>query len=168
MHSETASPASSHEPRRSLLRYGLTVAGPRDAVINILINGPICWSLLRSAPTVPWLGPLSVESFMGPMFFLLFSLATFFGVLNGVLQRRSGRSGPPFAPAQAWVVKAAGWAALYGVTALILFLTAIHLINYAWPDTTLSGWSLIVLQTSLSAVLGYFVQLNGVLKSGSL
>jgi hypothetical protein len=168
MLSESTSPVTRFEARRSLLRYGLTVAGPRDAVINILINGPICWSLLRSVEAVPWLGPLSIEGFMGPMFFLLFSLATFFGVLNGVLERRSGRSGPPLDPQTPWKAKATGWAALYGAAALALFLVAIHLADHLWPTTTISGWSLIVLQTSLSAVLGYLVQLNGVLKSASL
>ena len=168
MLSETASPAASRQPQRSLLRYGLTVAGPRDAVINVLINGPICWSLLRSVEAVPLLGPLSVEGFMGPMFFLLFSLATFFGVLNGVLERRSGRSGPPLDPKTAWMGKAAGWAVLYGSAALGLFLIAIHVLHRVWPDMTITGWTLIFLQTSLSAVLGYLVQLNGVLKCASL
>jgi hypothetical protein len=168
MLSETASAQANYKPPRSLLRYGLTIAGPRDAVINLLINGTICWNLLRSVESVPLLGPLSVESFMGPMFFLLFSLATFFGVLNGVIERRSGRSGPPLDSATPWLAKAVGWGLLYGVTALALFLLAIHLADRVWPTATLSGWSMIVLQTLLSAVLGFLVQVNGVLKSASL
>ncbi len=149
----------------TLWRFALTVAGPRDAVINVLINGPVCWYFLHSQASVPLTGRFSVEIFLGPMAFLLFSLATFFGVMNGVLFLRSGAAGPDVRPREPWRGPAIRLALTNGLAALAILLVAVHAIAWRWPRATISGWQLIGLQTALSAALGYCVQVNGVLRS---
>jgi hypothetical protein len=152
----------------SLLRFALTVAGPRDALINLIINAVIPWFFLRRAQSVPLLGWFSVEIFLAPMFFLLFSLATFFGIMNGVIQRQNGWSGEALDHSVGWRRWALGTGLTYGFAACSIFLLGIHLLDHFRPGLAIPAVALIVLQATLSAVLGYCVQVHGVLASRRL
>ncbi len=152
----------------TLRRFALTVAGPIDAAINLLLNGAICWFFLRSATSLPLTGSFSAESFLAPMFFLLFCLATYFGIRNGVIQRQNGLSGQPLAHDVRW----RGWAIRlgisYGLSACTVFLIAIHLLDGIFPGLVIPARGLVLFQALLSAALGYCVQAYAVIKTAAL
>ena len=151
-----------------LRRFALSVAGPADALINIALNAAIPWYFLRTVSELPLWGWFSVAVFLGPMFFLLFWLATYFGIRNGVLQRKSGAAGNALAHDVPW----RGWAMcrglLYGSGACLAFLIAIRGIDRLWPGLAMPAVALNVLQATLAGLLGYAVQVHGVLMSARL
>jgi len=71
-------------PPPGLRRYAWLVAGPRDLVINGVINGVIAWFLYRGYAEVPLVTGHSVFSMLVPMTFILSFATTFFGYLSGL------------------------------------------------------------------------------------
>ncbi|HEX4129666.1 MAG TPA: hypothetical protein VHZ24_06460 [Pirellulales bacterium] len=149
----------------TLWQYGLRITGPLDALINLALNGTIVWYFARGDVAIPLLGSPSVEAFLTPMFFLLFTLATFFGIRNGVTARRKGWAGEPLVPGVRWARWAWRRGLLLGLLAAAVFQVAIRLINHAVPQVQVSPRTMIVLQAGLSALLGYGVQVAGVVAS---
>ncbi|TVS10393.1 MAG: hypothetical protein EA424_25475, partial [Planctomycetaceae bacterium] len=96
---------------RSLSGYAWRILGPRELLINLLINGLIAWWVYRHTSQVPVVGWLSVLVIVGPMSFIMPVLTTYFGYLNGVNARRWGRAGRPWTAGTFWQSKA-WWAGL--------------------------------------------------------
>jgi hypothetical protein len=79
----------------TLERYAFRVAGPIDFVINLAINTSIALFFLWNVPQLPLFGWPSAIVFLSPMVFCVLTFATFFGHLNGVVQRGRGLGGGP-------------------------------------------------------------------------
>ena len=152
----------------TLARYALTVAGPRDFLINLVINTIVPWWVLRGMDAAPLVGNPSALTLLGPMCFLLFSINTFSGFRNGVIYRRAGRTGPPLDPSARWIPAALRVGLVYGATALVAATALIFALAWRFPDARLPSPSYIVLQGTLAACLAYAVQVNGVLQTRRL
>jgi len=152
----------------TLARYALTVAGPRDFLINLVINTIVPWWVLRGMDATPLVGNPSALTLLAPMCFLLFSVNTFFGFHNGVRHRRAGRAQLPVEPATRWLPLALRIALVYGATALVAATALILTLAWRFPDARLPSPSYIVLQGTLAACLAYAVQVNGVLQTRRL
>ena len=149
----------------SLERYALAIAGPRDFLINLLINTLVPWWVLRGMNTVPLLGNPSVLTLIGPMGFILVSVTTLSGFLNGVNHRKSGRAGPPPPPRARWLGLALRTALVNGAVALAVLVAFILALAWLLPDIRVSKTVLIGFQAMLAASLGYAVQVKSVLQT---
>jgi hypothetical protein len=153
----------------SLTRFAWRTAGPWDAAINFVLNFAITAGCLWKAESLPLVGwPPAVVIFLGPMVFLLFTLATFSGFANGIKQRMNGWSGEPLARDTPWKRRAIITGLAYGTFALGLFLLGIFAIDAAYPGIRWSAIQLIAVQSLSSAALGYGVQVNAVLQTRRL
>lgn len=153
---------------RSLLRYGLTVSGPRDFLINLAINTVVPAWLLLGRDSVGWYGDPSVLSLWGPMGFLLVFFTTFFGYLNGISQRQAGRRGDALPTGWWWLPIALPSALLRGTLMMIVFMgTVIVLAAMLGPRQFPSGL-LMLAQGLFAGLFAYTVQVRGVLLADRL
>jgi putative ABC transport system ATP-binding protein len=153
---------------RTLGGYAWRVLGPREFVINVLINTPIAYLVFHNAVRVPLVGWLSLLVVCGPMSFILPTLTTFFGYLNGVLARSRRLAGEPWPLQTRWVSKA--WtrglltAAVIGPACLIGFAALDRLL----PEVTFSKWGAIVLVGLYGGTLGYVLHARAAILAGRL
>ena len=147
-------PRSGKKPQ-SLRDLAWRVAGPRDALINFMINAPIAVLVYWSADRVPLAGPLSLLTICGPMSFLLPTITTFFGYLNGVGARKSGFLPPAWPAEMGWKRSALIWGIGSGLLSCASCFLVLQALGQAWPDFTLSKWEAVAAVGLLSAAMGY-------------
>ena len=152
----------------TLERYAFTVAGPRDFFINLVINTVVPWWVLRGREAVPLLGNPSALTLLGPMGFLLVSITTFFGFLNGVKQRKAGQIRPPLARETSWIGVAARTSLRHGILACAAFVLAILGLARLFPAAQLPSALFILFQGTFAACFAYVVQVNAVLQTRKL
>jgi putative ABC transport system ATP-binding protein len=153
---------------RSLSGYAWRVLGPRELLINLLINGLIAWWVYRHTSQVPVVGWLSVLVIVGPMSFIMPVLTTYFGYLNGVNARRWGRAGRPWTAGTFWQSKA-WWeglcaAAVAGPLSVIALLT----IESIRPGLGFSRIGAMILVGGYGGLLSYFLHARAAIRAGRL
>jgi hypothetical protein len=77
-----------------LKTFAWRVAGPREFVINVVLNGLIAAIAYHNAASMSIAGTASLLAYFGPMFFFLPLITTYCGHLNGVGARRAGVGAP--------------------------------------------------------------------------
>ena len=154
--------------QRSLADYACKVLGPREFVINVLINTPIAWLVYRPAERVPLVGWLSLLVIAGPMSLILPTLTTFFGTMNGVLARSQAKAGPPWTPGMAW--QATAWRRGFATAAVVLPCVCLGLwgLDRIVPGITLPRGAAIAAIVLYSGIAGYVLHVRAVVKAGSL
>ncbi|MGM0489091.1 MAG: hypothetical protein ACQESR_20310 [Planctomycetota bacterium] len=156
--------AAASPPARSLREYAWRVLAPREFAINVLINGLIAWWVYSHADRVTLLGWSSVLVMCGPISFILPTLTTFFGRMNGVVARGRRKAGLPWPEngrwqAMAWVA-GLGNSAIVGPAAVMILL----LLDYILPGLTLAKWTAIALVACYSGLLGFVLHGRAVLQ----
>ena len=141
---------------RSLSELAWRVAGPRDAVINFFINAPVALAVYWSVDRVPFVGHPSLLTICGWMSFLLPTITSYFGFLNGVGARKSGALPPAWPEGQKWAISAIVWGLICGVLSYACCVLVLHLLGRTWPDFALSKWQAVAVIGLLAAAMGYF------------
>jgi hypothetical protein len=149
-------------------RFAYTVAGPRDFVINLVVNGSIAWLVFGRHETVPLVGWGSIWVMLLPMSLLESGLTTFFGCLAGALKRKAGLLAPPLDPAAAWLDVAVREGLLWGMGALGVAVTLMLALAATGVQVQLPAWQVIVGVGLLSGVLAYALHTRAVLRAGRL
>lgn len=159
----TSSPPIAEPPSRvSLASYGLRVAGPRDFAINLVLNAVIAGWICRHVDKVPITGGFSIAVMWGIMVWIVGACATFFGVRNGMLQRKRGRAGEPLPTDAPWI-----WFALLLATITCWSYLALFSLLFRsalpWIGATMAPvWLAVGGQALLAASVGYAAQVSGV------
>ena len=153
---------------RSLANYAWRVLAPREFVINVLVNAPIAWFVYRKAEGVPLVGWLSLLVICGPMSFILPTLTTYFGTMNGVVARVRRRAGLPWPSGARWQARAcvAGLrtAAVVGPVNLV----AILMLDRVFPGLTFAKWTAILLVACYGGLLGFWLHARAAIRAGSM
>jgi hypothetical protein len=149
----------------TLTRFAYRISGPRDLVINAMLNGAIAWLVFGSRQTVPVAGEGSIFVMILPMVFIESSLTTFFGYFNGVLQRRLGRVEPTLSVAVPWASLAIRVGLTWGTGMLAAFAVVMYALAHCAPTWTMSGSTAVALIVILSASLAYLLHVRAVLRS---
>jgi hypothetical protein len=153
---------------RSLRAFAYRVAGPRDLVINVLINALVATWVYHGVDEVPLVGWLSLLVYCGPMCFLLPAITTYFGYLNGVVARWKGIAGPSWPAGTPWVraalVRSFMRGAVVCACCLVCFLTIDHLA----PNLALSKWTAVAVVGLTAGILGYVLHARAVVLAGRL
>jgi hypothetical protein len=154
--------------RRSLADYAWRVLGPREFVINVLINLPIAYWVYRHVERVPLVGWLSLLVYCGPMSAILPTLTTFFGVMNGVLARAQGKAGEPWTPGVPW--KSTAWRTGIATAGVVLPIAVLTFwgSDRLWPGITVSRGMAITVVALYGGILGYLLHVRAVVKAGRL
>ncbi len=145
-------------PRRtmSIRDFAWRVAGPRDFIINFIINTTIPFWIFQGLDAVPVTGKHSVASILLPMSLLLGTLTTFFGCFNAIKERRAGTVLPPFVAGTPWAGRAWLSGLATGGLALAVTVTVTFLVSRLAPELTVSYWTA-VLGIGFTAGLAGFV-----------
>src|SRR5688572_7653152 len=107
--------SSTDSTNTRLRRLAFRVAGPRDAAINLAINGTIAWWLFGGLEAVPLSGSESIFMILLPMSFIESTLTTFFGLLNGAIELRKIHPSRPTFFRRQWFAAAIIQGLIYGV-----------------------------------------------------
>ena len=166
--SDVSSTDNAHEIKL-LRRFAYLLAGPRDFVINLAINGAIAWYLFGDRTSVPLAGPGSIFTMLLPMAFIESTLTTFFGLLNGAIRRRKLRSSSVMAATTArkkeWLVAAARQSLFYGVIGLAMAIIVQFVVRLAFPSVMLAPRTVILVIGLSSGLLAYCFHVRAVLAS---
>jgi len=153
---------------KSLSELAWRVAGPRDALINFVINAPIAILVYWSVDQVPLVGHPSLLTICGPMSFLLPTITTCFGYLNGVGARKSGYLPPAWPGDTAWKRPALAWGLVSGLLSCASCVLVLSALGRAWPGFTLSKWEAVAAVGLLAAAMGYVFHSIAVSRTGKL
>lgn len=161
------SAAQAQRPPRSVHDFAWRLAGPRDFVINLVINTTIPFWIFREHDAVPLTGGHSVASVVLPMSFLLCTLTTFFGWFNAIKERRVGTVVPPVADNIRWSGRAWRDGLTAGTAALAVAAIATLLVNRLMPGVTIGFW-IVVWGIGLGAGLtGFLLHSRAVQRGGT-
>jgi hypothetical protein len=151
---------------RSLRRFALGVAGPRDLAINAVINGVVAAWLYGGGTAIPLTGPQSVFSMLLPMVFIEATLTTFFGLLAGRQFQRQQHPGREPQPNIRWLVGAVLPSLRIGGFCWLVAWLAQALLRRAAPGITLGWKSVVVLIATLAGLLAFGLHARAVLVAG--
>ncbi|HEX4145904.1 MAG TPA: hypothetical protein VHY91_20545 [Pirellulales bacterium] len=155
-------------PDPQLQRFALCVAGPRDFVINLLINGTIAWWLFSGAAEIPVAGAGSIFEMLLPMAAIESTATSFTGLLNGTSKLRKRALVQAAFPRRTWLVRALRYSLLQGVFGFLASLIAMFVVRLTIPTVTLSPATVTIVIGLIAGTLGYVVHSRGMLKSASL
>jgi hypothetical protein len=142
-------------PPASLSELAWRVVGPRDALINVAINVPIALLVYWGVERLPLAGHPSLLTMCGPMSFILPTVTTYFGYMNGVIARRSGRIPPAWQPNTRWKLPATIWGLGSGIVSCATCTVSLLVLASAWPDFVLTKWQAVGSIGLLAAAMGY-------------
>jgi hypothetical protein len=162
---KAADDATSTDAR--LKSFAWRVAGPREFLINVVLNGLIAAIAYHAATTVTVAGFAPVLAYLGPMSFVLPLLTTFFGYLNGLGARRAG-VGPPCPPVIRWKAVALRSGFARGCLCCPTCILACVAVQAMAPDLQFSKWTGVALISLTSGVLGYVLHATAVCRSARL
>lgn len=146
-------------------KYAYRVAGPIDLVINVVLNTIIPWAFLRGIPQVPLFGLPSAFAFWGPMVVCVCFFATFFGYMNGARLRHATAAKQPTGSNQSWMRHGAAAGLCYAIVTLGLLTGVLGVLHSQFQITSLSSLSVILIDGGFAGGLGYWAQVNGVLRA---
>lgn len=155
-------------PDPELRRFAGYVAGPRDFVINFVINGVIAWFVFGRSEAVPLAGPDSIFNMLLPMSAIEGTLTSFFGLINGiqnVLKRTASNSS---LKRRGWVSFALVYSAIRGTVGFLFFLVAMFAIRSFCPAATLPTGLVPVIVGLISGALAYVLHSRAVIDSVSV
>jgi len=161
----TASPG---RPPLTVKQFAWRVAGPRDFVINLVVNSTIPFWLFRGHDAVPLTGWHSVAAVVLPMSFLLGTLTTFFGWFNAIKERRAGLVVPPVVPGTPWAGRAWRAGLAVGLPALAIATAAVLLAARLAPEATVGFWPAVLGIGFLSGVAGLVLHARAVERGGAV
>jgi hypothetical protein len=155
-------------PPRSVRDFAWRVAGPRDFVINLLINTAVPFWVFRGHDLVPLTGRHSVASVVLPMSFLLCTLTTFFGWFNCIKERRAGAVVPAVAAGTKWAARA--WLAglAVGLPALTATVGVAFVLGRFFPDATIGYWPAVLGIGITAGLAGLFLHARAVERGGAI
>jgi hypothetical protein len=151
----------------ALKRFAWRVAGPREFLINVVLNGIIAAIAYRRATTMTVAGIAPLLAYFGPMSFLLPLLTTFFGYFNGLVARRAG-VGSPCTPEIRWKAVALRSGLVRGCACCPACILACLAVQAIWPGLQFSKWMGVALIGLVAGVLGYVLHGAAVCRSARL
>jgi hypothetical protein len=151
----------------ALCDFAWKVAGPREFLINFFLNAGIAWICYRKAEHLTIADNAPILAYLGPMFFLLPLLTTFFGYMNGILARQRG-IGPPWPAKFEWKKTALRTGFVRGALlcpVCILFCLGFQQFLFAGQFSLLTGVMLIGV---IAGVAGYVLHASAIQRSARL
>lgn len=161
-------PSDASRLPNTLRGFALRVAGPREFIITLVINTIVAVWVFHGARDVPLAGGFSLLTYFGPMSFLLPSLTTFFGIMNGVNQRRSGRVRPSWPAGGRWIPAAIISGLVCGCCICFGCVALFHLLDKLAPEIVMPKWVALGAIGLTAGVLGYILHSLAVVLSGRL
>ena len=142
---------------KKLLWFAWFVVAPREFLIVAIINVPIFLFFYYKAESVTIAGSAPLLNYLGPMFFVLPLITTYFGFRNGILARRWG-IGPALPegkiPRKMWAIIAGTiWGCLCCPLCIILGLK----LQAAFPDLQFPMWAGAIIVGIVSGTAGYIL-----------
>ncbi len=149
----------------TIREFAFRVAGPRDFLINLVVNGTIAWLVYGGRETVPLIGWHSIWVMLLPMALLESTLTTFFGYLAGALKRKAGAITPPLAPEVPWLNVAIRAGLRWGCGAAGVCIVVMLLLAVTGADVQLPPWIVIGGIGLFSGCLAYVLHTRAVLQA---
>lgn len=157
---------------KNLRCFAFQIAGPRDFVINLAINGAIAWYLFGDRTSVPLAGSGSIFTMLLPMAFIESTLTTFFGLLNGAIRLRKLRSSSILEATTArkkeWLVYATRQSFCFGVIGLATAIVIQFVVRLAFPSVMLAPRTVILVIGLSSGLLAYCLHVRAVLAAAKI
>ena len=135
MFDESLSDAS----RRSVQRFVLRTAIPREFVINAMINGVIAFFVYRNRIDIPILGWGGLMAMLGPMSLLMPWLTSFFGVFSCAMARNVGIIVPSDPQDLRWLQRALKIALVNTIFICPTIITFIYFCHYFFQHATFNS-----------------------------
>jgi hypothetical protein len=153
-----------------LENFAFLIAGPREFLINLVINSVIPWYLTKSIEYVSIWGNPSLASLFLPMSFILVAVVSMTGFTNGMTNGQLNKENliHYFQKETTWLKPALLTAGLYGLIALTTTSLIIWGLQLYQPNIQFSAQNVIVAQGLIAAFLAYAVQVNAILQSKNL
>ncbi len=155
-------------PPPSLARFALLTAGPRDLIINAVINTPIAWFFYSAAESVRLAGDSSVMSMLIPMTLILSFLTTFFGYFAGIQRRKAGLATPAWREGTPWFKQALLWSAVWAAMAVTACVVVDWAVQTLAPELAMPGWAGVVLIGAYAGVLAYVLHARAVMAAARM
>jgi hypothetical protein len=158
-----AQQSENDEAITALRRFTYRIAGPREVVINVLINGGLAWWFFGSRSATPLTGSGSIFAMLLPMCFILSTLTTFFGLLAGRTKWQQLQPGHEAVPLLAWL--RSGWvrSLLMGLVGLALALASQAILDRLFPTAVLSPGQVIATIAVVAGVLAFVLHTRAIL-----
>lgn len=152
----------------SVRDFAWRVAGPRDFLINLLVNTAIPFLLFRGLDAVPLTGRHSLSAIVVPMSFLLCTLTTFFGWFNAIKERRAGTVVPAVEPGTRWATRA--WLAglAVGLPAVAATTATAVLLGRFAAGVTVGYWPAVLGIGVAAGLAGLFLHARAVERGGAI
>jgi hypothetical protein len=163
---ENADDKIQRRPPLSVHDFAWRVAGPRDFVINLIVNATVPFWVFRGLDTVPLTGWHSVASVVLPMSFLLCTLTTFFGWFNAIKERRLGTVVPAVAEGILWSGRAWRDGFSVGFPSLGITMLLTYLVHRWMPNATIGFWAAVWGVGLSAAVAGFLLHSRAVVRGG--
>ncbi|MGY8770922.1 MAG: efflux RND transporter permease subunit [Pirellulales bacterium] len=139
-----------------------------EFVINVIINLALASLVYIGCENIPLVGPLSLLVYLGPMFFLLPFIATFFGYFNGCSARKKDLATPEWKPNTIWKTRALLSGFYTGVIICLFGTSFLLLLNFCIPGIIISKWMAVAAISVTSGMLGYLISAYSITCSGRL
>lgn len=156
-------------PNPHLRRFAYFVAGPRDFVINLVINGVIAWWIFGGGDLVPLSGANSIFKMLLPMSAIESTLTSFFGLLNGIQElKRIAANGSSHAGRGRWFATAVIYSLINGAIGLLVVVGLSIAANRFAPDGAIAARYVPAVVGVLSGLLAYVLHSQAVIRSETL
>jgi len=150
-----------------LKSFAWRVAGLREFIINVVLNGLIATIAYHKATSMSIAGTASLLAYFGPMSFFLPLITTFFGHLNGVGARRAG-VGPPWPQETRWKATAIRSGLTLACLCCPLCILACLALHALTPNLQFSKWTGVALIGLVSGIVGYVLHGAAVCRSARI
>ncbi|MDX1920988.1 MAG: hypothetical protein SFU25_09680 [Candidatus Caenarcaniphilales bacterium] len=156
--------------RDSLKNFAYRVAGPRDFVLNLVVNAAIPWWITKGMVFVPLFGATSIFSLLAPMGFILVGATSFFGFFNGLTKGKVNKETLiyRFKTNPSWLIPTLLTSLAFGIIGGLTFILILSFIYSSFPPVIVSREKMIIGQSLLAAFLAYFVQVFALLNAKNL
>ena len=158
-------PSAELEEQARLQRFAYRVAAPRDFAINLVINGITAWWIYGHRDLIPLTGAASMFTLVLPMAFILCTLTTLFGILNGLRMRQKWGHRVSADHSQWWLLWAVGYSLIHGLIGLVIALAAQYGLSQMAAIPNLTPLQIIIGVGGLSAALAYVLHARAVVSS---
>lgn len=161
-----AQPTRNDDALAALRRFAYRIAGPREVVINVLINGGLAWCFFGGRSATPLTGPGSIFAMLLPMCFILSTLTTFFGLLAGRTKWQQLQPGHEAVSLLAWLRSAWVRSLLMGLVGLALALASQAILERLFPMAVLSPAQVIGTISLVAGTLAWVLHTQAILAAG--
>ena len=142
--------------------------GPRDFIINLIINGVIASFVFPSDQSVLLAGSDTIFKMLLPMSFIESTLTSFFGFLGGTQEIRKQTPHPDPIRWSRWFVFAVGFSLIRGLIALGIFATVMSICRWMALSVSIPGSLIAITVGLISGLLAYVLHSTAVVQSEAL